>query len=58
MAPNSAMKVPVFPILLSPSSPKISPAGLGREGRKGVGGGTEEREAKRWKKAVNSEKRS
>lgn len=50
MAPNSAMKVPVFPILLSPSSPKISPAGLGRdgeEGRKGGSGRTEEREATR-----------
>lgn len=34
MAPNSAMKVPVFPILLSPSSPQISPASLEREGRK------------------------
>lgn len=34
MAPNSAMKVPVFPILLSPSSPQISPTGLG-QGRKG-----------------------
>lgn len=47
MAPNSAMKVPVFPILLSPSSPQISPTGLRREGREGGGGGgQEERQAK------------
>lgn len=60
MAPNSAMKVPVFPILLSPSSPQISPAGLEREGRKGE----EERRrtggegGKKVEKGVNSEKRN
>lgn len=44
MAPNSAMKVPVFPILLSPSSPKISPHRLTEGGEEG--GGQEKRQAK------------
>lgn len=52
MAPNSAMKVPVFPILLSPSSPQISPSGLEREeeakgGGGGGGGGRQERQKKK-----------
>lgn len=48
MAPNSAMKVPVFPILLSPSSPQISPSGLEREEEaKGGGGGRQERQKKK-----------
>lgn len=49
MAPNSAMKVPVFPILLSPSSPQISPSGLEREEEAeggGGGGGRQERQKK------------
>lgn len=48
MAPNSAMKVPVFPILLSPSSPQISPSGLEREEEaEGGGGGRQERQKKK-----------
>lgn len=50
MAPNSAMKVPVFPILLSPSSPQISPSGLEREEEAeggGGGGGRQERQKKK-----------
>ena len=54
MAPNSAMKVPVFPILLSPSSPKISPAGLGREGGRG-GRGWEEGRRRGKQKGGNKE---
>lgn len=57
MAPNSAMKVPVFPILLSPSSPQISPAGLEREGRKGEEG-RRRRGKQKVEKGVNSEKRN
>lgn len=61
MAPYSAMKVPVFSILLSPSSPQISSAGLEREGRKEGGGEKEEGRRggkQKVEKGVNSEKRS
>lgn len=52
------MKVLVFPILLSPSSPQISPAGLEREGRKGGDGGGGEEGKKKVGKGVNSGKES
>lgn len=53
MAPNSAMKVPVFSILLSPSSPRITPSGSvgGREGDGWMERGVEKEEGERQERS-------
>lgn len=54
MAPNSAMKVPVFPIILSPSSPQITLRKGGEEGAIGQ----KNKEEKDRKKELTQKKRN